>query len=174
VFTLEEARAQSDAILRQYDGGAIIEEFLDSDEYGVSLWGEEDNLEVLGISVIHYHALPDLRDRLCTFDAKWIPETDAYKKTMPTCPAPVNRELEHKLRDLGRRAHIACGARDYSRIDVRLRANEPMVLDVNTNCAVSENSGFADTARIFGWSYPALLDRLVTMAASRAKSNALL
>src|SRR4051812_25683538 len=54
VFTLEEARAQSAAILRQYDGGAIIEEFLDSDEYGISLWGEKDNLEVLGISVIRY------------------------------------------------------------------------------------------------------------------------
>jgi hypothetical protein len=42
-----------------------------------------------------------------------------------------------------------------------------MVLDVNANCAVSENSGFADTARIAGWDYPALLDRLALMAASR-------
>jgi D-alanine-D-alanine ligase len=171
VFTLEEARAQAAAVIRQYTGGAIIEEFLDSEEYGISLWGDEQALEVFGISVIRYHAFPDLRDRLCTFDAKWLPETDAYQKTLPTCPAPLTRELQGELEDLARRAHVACGLRDYSRMDVRMHGGRPFVLDVNANCAVSENSGFADTARIAGWDYPAVLDRLALMAARRAISN---
>jgi len=167
VFTLDEARAHTAAITRQYEGGAIIEEFLDSEEYGISLWGDEHDLEVFGISVIRYDAFPDLRDRLCTFDAKWLPETVAYKKTMPECPAPVTLELQMELEILARRAHAACGARDYSRVDVRMQAGHPMVLDVNANCAVSENSGFVDTARIAGWDYPTVLDRLAMMAARR-------
>ena len=168
VFTLAEARAQAEAAIRQYRGGALIEEFLDSEEYGISLWGDREALDVIGISVIRYDAFPDARDRLCTFEAKWLSETDAYRKTMPTCPAPVSKEFQLELETLARRAHAACGARDYSRVDVRLQAGRPMVLDVNANCAMSQNSGFVDTARIAGWDYAAVLDRLALMAASRA------
>ena len=167
VVSLEAARQQVAAISRQYAGGAIIEEFLDSDEYGISLWGNGNDLEVFGISVIRYDAFPDPRDRVCTFDAKWLPETDAYKKTMPTCPAPLTPAMQTQLESLAKRAHDACGGRDCSRIDVRLQQGRPMVLDVNINCAVSENSGFVDTARIFGWSYSAVLERLAMMALKR-------
>jgi D-alanine-D-alanine ligase len=170
VLNLAEARARAAAILRQYPGGALIEEFLDSEEYGISLWGDRDEtLEVFGISVIRYDAFHDVRDRLCSFEAKWLPETEAYRKTMPTCPAPLSREQQTELEELACRAHRACGGRDYSRIDVRLREGRPMVLDVNINCAVSENSGFIDTARIAGWEFGEVLERLVLMAAARAE-----
>ena len=168
VFTREEAREQIRLINQNYAGGAMIEEFLDSDEYGVSLWGNGDESEVFGVSVIRYNGFPDLRDRLCTFDAKWEPETDAYKKTMPVCPAPLTPGFRAKLESVAERAHRACGARDYSRIDIRLKDGKPMVLDVNTNCAVSENSGFVETARLArGLDYGAVLEKLLVMAARR-------
>jgi D-alanine-D-alanine ligase len=168
VFDPAQARAQAAAMVHQYQGGALVEEFLDSPEYGIALWGEdEEGLDVLGISVIDYDALPELRDRLCTFEAKWIPETEIYQKTMPVCPAPLNPSFKRQLESLARRAYLACELRDYGRIDIRLRANEPMVLDVNANCALSKNAGFPDTARIAGWDYAAVLDRLAQMAAVR-------
>ncbi len=168
VFTLGEAGEQVRIINRDYDGGALIEEFLDGQEYGISLWGNEEDLEVFGISVIHYDAFPEVRDRLCTFDAKWLPETDAYKKTMPTCPAPLTPGFRAELESLAKHAHRACGGRDYSRVDVRLQDGRPMVLDVNLNCAVSENSGFVETARLAaGCDYAAVLERLLRMAAKR-------
>jgi D-alanine-D-alanine ligase len=170
VFTLAEARAQAAILMERYPGGAIIEEFLDGEEYGISLWGDQQDLEVFGISVIRYDALPDLRDRLCTFDAKWLPETEAYQKTMPTCPAPLSPALKGELEALACRAHVACGVRDYGRIDIRMQGDRAMVLDVNGNCALSENSGFVDTARIAGWDYATVLDRLVSIAASRASA----
>jgi D-alanine-D-alanine ligase len=167
VSNLSEARAQAAAVLRDYRGGAIIEEFLDSEEYAVALWGEEDAMDVLGISVIRYDGFADRRDRLCTFEAKWLPETDAYLKTMPTCPAPLPRRRADELGDLAVRAHRACGLRDYSRVDFRLRHGQPLVLDVNSNCGLSESAGFANTARVAGWDYGALLEHLVLMAAAR-------
>jgi D-alanine-D-alanine ligase-like ATP-grasp enzyme len=75
--------------------------------------------------------------------------------------------MKTQLESLAKRAHHACGGRDYSRSDVRLQQGRPMVLDVNINCAVSENSGFVDTARIMGWSYSAVLERLAMMALQR-------
>jgi D-alanine-D-alanine ligase len=167
VLNLEQARAQAAAVVARYAGGALIEEFLDSEEFGVAVWGDDDELEVLGISMITYAAFPDMHDRLCTFEAKWLTDTEAYKKTMPICPVPVTAELKAQLEALACAAHRACGARDYSRVDMRMRADQPMVLDVNANCALSENAGFPDTGRIVGWDYGALLDRLARMALAR-------
>ncbi len=169
VWTLAQARTQAQAVLGQYAGrgGALIEEFLDSEEYAISLWGPLEALEVLGISVIRYEAFAEARDRLCTFEAKWLPHSEAYLKTLPTCPAPLCPQSASELAGLARRAHLACGLRDYSRIDVRLQDGKPLVLDVNANCDLSETGGFADTARAAGWDYGALLERLVLMAAAR-------
>jgi D-alanine-D-alanine ligase len=167
VFTLAEARERATVLSRQYPGGVIVEEFLDSEEYAVSLWGPEHAPEVLGISLIRYDAFPELRDRLCTFDAKWLPETEAFQKTPPSCSAPIPRELRAALEDLARRAHTACQVRDYGRVDIRLRSGEPMVLDVNANCDLGEHGGFAHTANSAGWEYDAMLERLVLLAAAR-------
>jgi D-alanine-D-alanine ligase len=167
VFDLHQARAQATLLARQFPGEIMLEEFIDGPEFGVSLWGEEPELEVLGISVITYEGLPDLRDRLCTFDAKWIPETEAYKKTMPVCPAPISPELAKKLAEISRQAYRCCDVRDYGRIDLRLQGDKPMILDVNSNCALSKNAGFPETARIAGWDYGATLERLAEMAGRR-------
>jgi D-alanine-D-alanine ligase len=170
VTTVAEARVRAQALLESFGGGAIIEEFLDSPEYAISVWGPPERLEVLGISVIRYDAFPELRDRLCTFDAKWLENSEAYLLTMPTCPAPLEPEMAAELASLALRAHAACGLRDYSRTDVRLRKGRPMVLDVNSNCGLSETGGFANTARAAGWEYGAMLEQLALMAASRAKT----
>jgi D-alanine-D-alanine ligase len=169
VTTLAEARGQAQAVLAHFRAGAIIEEFLDSQEYAISLWGPPDALEVLGISVIHYDGFSDLRDRLCTFEAKWLDESEAYHKTMPACPAPLGPALAAELAEVAIGSHCACGLRDYSRIDVRLRNGEPMVLDVNSNCDLSETGGFANTAQAAGWEYGAMLERLALLAAERAE-----
>jgi D-alanine-D-alanine ligase len=91
---------------------------------------------------------------------------------MPVCPAPLAPDFRAELETVARRAHQACGGRDYSRIDVRLKDGRPMILDVNINCAVSENSGFVDTARIMGWDYATVLDKLLMMAAKRMNYRA--
>ncbi len=168
VHDLAQARSQAQAVLARFSGGAIIEEFLDSHEYAISLWGPADALEVLGISVIRYDAFPNLHDRFCTFEAKWLDRSEAYRKTMPTYPAPLGPEMAAELAELACNSHCACGLCDYSRIDVRLRNGKPMVLDVNSNCDLSETGGFTNTAQAAGWEYGAMLERLVLLAADRA------
>jgi D-alanine-D-alanine ligase len=171
VFNMAEARARAEVLVRQYPGGIMVEEFLDSEEYAVSLWGPDHAPEVLGISLIRYDAFPELRDRLCTFDAKWLPETEAFQKTPPSCFAPIPPELRGAIQDRAVEAHLACRVRDYSRVDIRLRLGQPMVLDVNANCDLGEHGGFAHTATSAGWDYGAMLERLVLIAAERRREE---
>jgi len=167
VFNQDQARARAATLIGQYPGGVIVEEFLDSEEYAVALWGPDQAPEVLGISLIRYDAFPEMRDRLCTFEAKWLPETHAFVNTPPDCCAPIPAELRAEVERLACQAHLVCGVRDYSRVDIRLRQGRPMVLDVNANCDVGEHGGFTHTATTAGWSYGEMIERLVLLAAAR-------
>jgi D-alanine-D-alanine ligase len=59
------------------------------------------------------------------------------------------------------------GCRDYARLDLRLRDGVLYVLDVNPNPDISPETSLAEAARIAGYSYAALINRLVQLAAQR-------
>jgi D-alanine-D-alanine ligase len=166
-MNLDEARRQAQRIITEFKQPALIEEFLDSAEYNVSVWGSPDDYRVLGISTMTYDAFDDIHDRLCTFDAKWTPGSEAYQRIPAICPAPVTPELKAKIERVAIAAYRASGCRDYGRVDMRLRKGEPMALDINSNCDVSPDGGFANAARATGLSYGEMLERIVELAIKR-------
>ena len=179
VMTLEEARKQVAAVCHEFKGAALIEEFLDSPEYNVSVWGGDAShlgctgcATVLGISTMTYDAFSDIHDRLCTFEAKWDPESAAYQRIPAICPAPVSAELQAEIERVAIAAYHATGCRDYGRVDMRLRGNQPMALDVNSNCDVSPGSGFANAATAAGMDYAQMLEKIVQFAIQRRDAQA--
>lgn len=167
VMNADEARAQAARLIGEFRQPALIEAFLDSPEYNVSLWGSDDNVHVLGISTMTYDAFDDIRDRLCTFDAKWTPESEVYQRIPAICPAPVSPELQAKIEAVAIAAYRATGCRDYGRVDLRLQGDQPMALDVNANCDVSPDGGFANAARVAGLDYADMLEHIVRLAMRR-------
>jgi D-alanine-D-alanine ligase len=167
VMNLDEAQHQAAHIIAEFKQPALIEEFLDSAEYNVSVWGSPDDYRVLGISTMTYDAFDDIHDRLCTFDAKWTPDSEAYQRIPAICPAPVSTEMQAKIEAVAIAAYRASGCRDYGRVDLRLRGDQPMALDINSNCDVSPDGGFANAARAAGLTYAQMLERIVELAIKR-------
>ena len=177
VMNNDEARRQIARIVAEFKQPALIEEFLDSAEYNVSVWDNGEATHMLGISTMTYDAFDDIHDRLCTFDAKWTPESNAYQRIPAVCPAPVSITLKAKIERVAIDAHRASGCRDYGRVDMRLRHDgspdgQPMALDINANCDVSPDGGFANAARAAGLSYAEMLERIVLMAVQRMPARA--
>ena len=172
VMNIAEARLQAVRLIAQYHGPAMIESFCDSDEYNVSLWGDA-HPEVLGISTMQYGYFADIHDRLCTFDAKWTPESEAYKCIPAICPAPVSPELKMALERVALAAYHASSLRDYGRVDIRLHNGQPMVLDINANCDISDGGGFFNAARAAGYSYGGMLEHIAHIAMDRMPMHAI-
>ena len=171
VMNLDEARVQAAAIIDQFNGPALIEEFLDSAEYNVSVWGSS-RPSVLGISTMTYDAFSDVHDRLCTFEAKWDPASEPYQCIPAICPAPVSPELKAEIEAVSVAAYVALGCRDYGRIDLRLRDGRPMALDVNSNCDVSPDGGFATAAAAAGLTYGEMMEQILLFALERRRKPA--
>jgi D-alanine-D-alanine ligase len=174
VMSVDEMRTQVARIQRDYKCPALVEEFLDSPEYNVTVWGNDtgnqNDISVVGISTMVYDVFNDIHDRLCTFEAKWEPASAAYQKVTPVCPAPVSPELKAELERVAVAAYRAAGCRDYGRVDIRLSNGQPMALDINANCDVSPDGGFANAARAQGLTYADTIEQLVLFAMRRHTS----
>ena len=49
--------------------------------------------------------------------AKWVNESKEYTTTVPLCPAPLERELEKKIKETAIAAYQLMGCRGYTRVD---------------------------------------------------------
>lgn len=167
VLTSDEARRQAERVIRDFHQPALIEAFLDSPEYNVSIWGNGEAAQVLAISTMTYDAFADVRDRLCTFEAKWVETSESYQRIPAICPAPLSEPLRARIEAVALAAYRATRCRDYGRVDLRLHDGEPMVLDVNANCDVSPEGGFARAAQVAGLSYAEMVEALLKLALAR-------
>lgn len=146
---------------------ALVEDFIDGTEYNVSIWGTGDEVSVLPISAITFEAFPDYHDRVVSFDAKWNPESEAYRLTGVQCPALLEPALKRRIERVALATYRALRLRDYGRVDMRVRNGVPYVLDVNANPDITMEGGFARSARAAGYDYGQAVTRIIRFAAQR-------
>jgi len=159
-------RRQVRYIWEMYREPALVEEFIDGREFNVTVLGNESP-RVLPLSEINFRHIGNPFARIVSFRAKWVPTSEEYLKTPPTCPARVSEALKARIEDIARRAYQALGLRDYGRVDLRVKAGIPYVLEVNPNADLSPDAGIARAARTAGMSYADLADEIIRLAARR-------
>lgn len=158
-------------VLDRWKQPALVEDFIDGVEYNASLWGN-GRLRALPLAAIDYSAFPDYHDRLCTFDSKWDPDSEAFHLTSVLCPAEVSDRLRERIESVAEAAYRALRLRDYGRIDIRVRRGVPYVLDVNSNPDITMEGGLARSGRAAGYDYGQLVARIVDLAARRMRKDA--
>ena len=98
------------------------------------------------------------------FAAKYLPE----EATELDVPAQVSAELSQTLRTLGVRAFEAIDAEGLARVDFFVLPDESVVVnEINTMPGFTPTSMFPRLWAASGLDYPALVDRLLTLAQQR-------
>lgn len=167
VDTPQQLKERVQYVLDTWRCPALVEDFIDGVEYNVSVWGTDDSLQVLPLAAIDYSTFDDYHDRLCTFDAKWNPESEAYRLTSVQCPIEVDPTLKRRIEKVAANTFRALRLRDYGRIDMRVRNGVPYVLDVNANPDITLEGGFARSARVAGYDYGRAIAKILSFAAKR-------
>ncbi len=166
VMTEEELLRRVEYVIDRYDQPALVEDFIDGREFRVSIWGNSQ-LVVLPPVEMDFSAFEDVRDRLCTYDAKFVPESAHYRKIETILPAALTEAERRRLERVSRLTSRALGCRDYARMDIRLRNGIFFVLDVNPNADISFDASMAFAAEEAGYSYGAMGSYIARLAARR-------
>jgi D-alanine-D-alanine ligase len=167
VGNVNELRKRVRYVIQEFEQPALVEQFIDGRELNVAIIGNRDPI-VLPISEIDFSGLTEGMRRIVSYEAKWVHGTVAYEGTVGVCPAPITAAQEARLRDVALRCFRIFGCRDYARIDIRLtKEGVPYVLEVNPNPDISDDAGFARSAKAYGLSFHEVVGKIVEFALER-------
>jgi D-alanine-D-alanine ligase len=86
-------------------------------------------------------------------------------------PAPLDGDLDGRVRELAGRVYALCGCSGLARCDFFLSDDEVLVNELNTIPGFTETSVFAKLFAASGIAYPELCDRLVRLAVERHEAE---
>ena len=156
VFKPEELVGRVERIHHRYHQAAIVEEYIEGRDIGVSILGTGADAEVLPFTECVY--LEEDAPHFLTYETKWLEDSHAYQYCVYQCPPHLPEETAAWIREFALRAHRLLNCRDYSRVDFRLKGSTPYVLEVNPNpCINPHDAGFIVAGRTGGKSYEEMI-----------------
>ena len=159
-----------EAVLRHFHQPALVEQYIEGREIYVPMLGNHPP-RLLPLTEIQFGPSFEGLPRIVSYSAKWEPESPEYRDT-GTASVRLEPEVEARVRDTALAAFAALDCRDYGRVDLRLSPEGvPYVIDINPNCDLHPQAGFAKAAAAAGIDYPALAQRLVEIALERTHGH---
>jgi len=153
-------------VLDTFEQPALIEEFIDGREFHVAVLGN-GMLHALPPAEMDFSAFDNVKDRLCTFESNFDPQSSAYNLIELRLPASLSPNEQRQIEEIALSSYRAVGCRDYARMDIRLRDGVFYVLDINPNADISPDTSLALAAGMIGLSYGQLGGLLINLAAQR-------
>jgi D-alanine-D-alanine ligase len=151
-----------------YEFPILVEEFLPGKEISVGIIGNPpESYTVLPIVEEDYSQLPAGLPKICGYEAKWLPESDYFKK-LRSIPAVLPDDVEKSIIENCVRLFARLDCRDYCRFDLRLDSHGmPKLLEVNPNPGWCWDGHLAKMAAIDGNSYSRMLEMILQAAEQR-------
>lgn len=164
----EELRRRAAFILKTYSQPALAEELISGREFTISILGNDKEAQALPACEILIEESSENRHRIYSYEAKWDEEGVSYNPTLMECPAKIPKYLEVKLQKIALEVHRVLGVRDYSRVDIRLDAdNNPYVLEMNPNPGISADCFLPFSASALDIDYNRLINIIFCCALER-------
>lgn len=137
----------------RHDDRVLVEEKISGREGTVGILGGEP------LPIVEVRPKTGIYD----YQTKYSSGTTEY-----LCPAPFDAATTQRVQAAALAAFAAIGGRDYSRVDVMVKANgEPVVLEVNTLPGMTETSLLPKAAAAAGIPYAELCERMAQLALRR-------
>jgi D-alanine-D-alanine ligase len=151
----------------KHNTDVIAEEFIEGRELYVGLIGNE-RLTTLPIWELVFENMPEGAPRIATRRVKWDAKYQKKHGITSREARDLSPELKKRIENLCRRTYRALGISGYARIDLRLRPNgDVFIIEANPNPEVADGEDFADSARKAGYSYEALLQKILALGLKR-------
>ena len=156
IAIVNDERELSSAIKKAFEQDSLI--LLEKYIRGIELTcGVLGNIELEPLPVIEI--IPGHGYDFFNYNAKYVAGA-----TEEICPARINDIVKDQVQALAIAAHKALFLKGYSRTDIILKDKNLYVLETNTIPGMTETSLYPQAAKVAGYSFSGLLDRLISLA----------
>ncbi|TRZ80768.1 ATP-grasp domain-containing protein [bacterium] len=174
VVNQKELKRQLKKVIIDIGRPALVEEYIEGDEYDVSILGsEEDDLRVLPLSRDIFDKMPPGYWHIYPFEAKWK-EGNIYKKNIivQRPPKNISKKLSKLITEIALDTYNILDCHDYGRVEVRVdKNNNPYVLELNPNPSIALGDCVPEVAKLVGMDYGDFLEEIIQMAIKRYKNH---
>jgi len=143
-------------LAKEIDERIMFEEYIRGTEVTCGVWGPSASSGLM-------EALPVVeivpKNKFFDYEAKYI-----QGKAEEICPGRFSDVLTRKVQETAIKVFRAIDGRGYARVDMIVKGDEPVVLDINTLPGLTPNSLFPKEAKALGLSYGQMLDRMIELA----------
>ncbi|MFQ5649926.1 MAG: ATP-grasp domain-containing protein [bacterium] len=161
VYDYDELIAAVLNVTAQFEQEALVEEYILGRELCVSIIGN-DKLEILPFVELDFNGRGH---PMLTREDKFHRTADEPTKI---CPVTLDPDLEAKIRIMVAQTYRLCHCRDYARVDLRIDPfGNPYILEINSMASLGQGGTLVAAAREAGYSFEALINRIVYMACRR-------
>jgi D-alanine-D-alanine ligase len=147
----------------------FAERFIRGREFNLSVLAGPAEPEVLAPAEIDFSAFPVGKAHMVGYRAKWDADSFEYANTPRRFEFPAtDAKLLAQLEAIARTTFQALGLSGYARVDFRVDAEGPWILEVNTNPCISPDAGFTAALAQSGIRYKDAIARIVRAATGDA------
>jgi D-alanine-D-alanine ligase len=170
VTDLEALNRRVAHVLNQFGPPVLVEEFILGRELTVALV-EVPDLRILPITEAVFPSPREGYWPILSYEAKWSDTSSEYQITDYHFEAQLTPELAAKIEACARKAFRLLGARDYARIDFRVRDDQPFVLELNPNPDFAPDRALANNLWAAGIAHADFAVQLVRNALERGRTS---
>jgi D-alanine-D-alanine ligase len=158
----EKLKERVQYVQEKFRTDAIAEQFIEGKEYFVGVLGNY-RLETLPVWELKFSEAEHPEKEFYSTKAKFSYDY-RERKGISTGPAELGSEQTHYLQNIAKRAYKCLGLNGYARMDLRVDQNgKAYLLEANPNPDISEFDDFAESAKLAGYTYHELLDKILRL-----------
>lgn len=170
VTNKKQMERQVSYILKELGRPALIEEYIEGDEYDVSIIGNDDTLRVLPLNRSTFQEMPEGYWHIFAYDSKWKDARNPYNAIHQECPARIPKKLSSLITEISIDTYNILDCHDYGRVELRVdKDGNPFVLELNPNPSINVGDCVPDCAELVGMEYEGFIDEIVHLAIQRYK-----
>lgn len=159
----EKLRERIEFIHENLGTDAMAEEYIEGREVYVGVLGNH-RLQTFPVWEMHFGDLPDSAERIATAKIKWDLR---YQRKLGITSGPAKNLPEgaaERIHKLSKRVYRILGLSGYARMDFRVTEDHRIyLLEPNPNPDLGREEDFAESARVAGVKYEALIQRVMNL-----------
>jgi D-alanine-D-alanine ligase len=163
VHDVAKLRERISFIHEQTNSDALVEEYVEGREFYVAVMGNE-RLRTFPVWELDFGTLPEVMAGIATRKVKWDRRYQEKHGIRTAAAQGLPEGMPAYFDKLSKRIYRALSLSGYARMDFRMRADGAVfALEANANPNLSHDEDFAESARIAGLDYAALLEQIIRL-----------